>query len=178
MTPDYIFLIMMNFELRPWNLDDLSSLVEQANNPRIARFMTDQFPHPYTPENGKNFISMASGRNPQTIMAIAVDGKAVGGIGLHPQQDIYCRNAEMGYWLGEAYWGHGIMTRAIIEMIKYGFGLPGIDRIFARPFATNLPSQKVLQKAGFVLEATLTKSIFKNGESIDECIYATRRPGI
>ncbi len=111
----------MNFELRSWRLDDLSSLVEQADNPRIARFMTDQFPHPYTLENGKHFIDMAAGLHPQTIMAIAVDGKAVGGIGLHPQHDIYRRNAEMGYWLGEAYWGKGIMTRAIKEMTSYGF---------------------------------------------------------
>ncbi len=168
----------MNFELRSWRLDDLSSLVEQADNPRIARFMTDQFPHPYTLENGKHFIDMAAGLHPQTIMAIAVDGKAVGGIGLHPQHDIYRRNAEMGYWLGEAYWGKGIMTRAIKEMTSYGFAHLNIDRIFARPFATNQPSRKALQKAGFVLEATLKKSIFKNGAFIDECIYSTLRlPG-
>lgn len=165
----------MNFTLRPWNINDLDSLVKNANNPNIAKFMTDGFPHPYTKEKGISFIEMATKDNPIHIFAIDVDGKAVGGIGIHPQQDIMKKNAELGYWLGEAYWGKGIVSEAIKQMIDFAFTTYVINRVFARPFGTNLASQKVLEKCGFKLEARFEKVIFKNGEYLDELVYAIRK---
>ena len=165
----------MNFKLRPWSEKDLDSLVSFANNGKIAQFMTDQFPHPYHKENGKAFIDFASKGDPPNIMAIEINGLASGGIGLHPQHDVYRKNAEMGYWLAEPFWGKGIITRAVREMVAYGFENFDIERIFARPFRSNKASQKVLQKAGFVLEATLEKTVFKNGKFDDEMIYGIRR---
>lgn len=164
----------MDFTLRPWNNEDLESLVKYANNYKIARFMTDQFPHPYTIEKGNAFIEFVTKDSPLHIFAIAIENEAVGGIGLHPQFDIQRKNAELGYWLGEPFWGHGIITKAVIQMVNYGFKNFDINRIFARPFGTNIASQKVLEKAGFQLEARFEKSLFKNGEYLDELIYAVR----
>ena len=165
----------MQYKLRPWTTNDLDSLVTFANNISIAKFMTNKFPHPYTREAGENFITYAMQGNPVNIFAIEVDGKAVGGIGIHPSSDIESKNAEMGYWLAEPYWGNGIITGAIKQMIEYGFKNFDINRIFARPFGTNIASQKVLAKAGFVLEATFDKTYFKNGEYLDELVYAVRK---
>jgi len=165
----------MNFKLRPWSMDDLDSLVEFANNPGIAKNMTDKFPHPYTIEAGKRFIEFATNDNPVHIFAIEINGKAAGGIGLHPQDDIQCKNAELGYWLAEPYWGKGIITNAIIQMVEYGFKTWDINRIFARPFGPNIGSQKVLEKAGFTLEGKFEKTLFKNNEFVDEMVYAIRR---
>jgi len=165
----------MNFTLRPWTPGDLPGLVEYGSNPEIARNMTDQFPHPYTEERGRAFIAMATAETPHRILAIEVDERAVGGIGLHPQADIHRRNAELGYWLAQPYWGQGIMTRAVVRMVDYGFKTFDIDRIFARPFGTNIASQKVLEKAGFKLEARFEKTLVKNGQYLDELIYAVRR---
>ena len=165
----------MQFILRPWTINDLDSLVTFANNSKIAKFMTNKFPHPYTREAGENFIAYAMQGNPVNIFAIEVEGKAVGGIGIHPSSDIECKNAEMGYWLAEPYWGNGIITDAIKQMIEYGFNNFDINRIFARPFGTNIGSQKVLEKAGFGLEATFDKTLFKNGEYLDELVYAIRK---
>jgi [ribosomal protein S5]-alanine N-acetyltransferase len=137
--------------------------------------MTDRFPHPYTKEDAINFIQMASSGTPPNILAIEVEGKAAGGIGLHIQPDIYRKNAEMGYWLGEPFWGKGITTKAIIQMVDYGFHHWDINRIFARPFGTNKASQRVLVKAGFSLEGRFEKTLFKNEEYLDELIYAIRR---
>ena len=86
-----------------------------------------------------------------------------------------CKNAELGYWLAEPFWGKGIITYAIQEMVEYGFKTFDITRIFAIPFGTNIASQKALEKAGFILEARLNKTIFKNGEYQDELIYAIRK---
>jgi [ribosomal protein S5]-alanine N-acetyltransferase len=165
---------MIEFTLRAWTTQDLDSLVAYANNSNIARFMMNVFPHPYGPENGKAFIDMAM-KEPQRFFAIDLEGKAIGGIGLHPQQDVYARNAELGYWLAEPYWGKGIVTRAVSQMVKHGFEHFDITRIFARPFGNNPASQKVLEKAGFILEARLEKTLFKNGEYQDELIYAVRK---
>ncbi|TND10575.1 MAG: hypothetical protein FD123_217 [Bacteroidetes bacterium] len=166
---------MTDFSLRPWALADLHSLVKYANNPKIAQNMTDQFPHPYTEEKGSAFINNAAAGSPVHIFAIDINGEACGGIGLHPQSDVHCKNAELGYWLAEPFWGKGIIPQAIARIVDYGFKTFAIDRIFARPYGTNTASQRVLEKAGFVLEARFEKTIFKNGAYLDELIYATRR---
>lgn len=165
----------MNFTLRPWTINDLDNLVKFANNEKIAKYMTDQFSHPYTIEKGRSFIEFASKPSPLHVFAIDVNGQAVGGIGVHPQTDIHSKNAELGYWLAEPFWGKGIVTKSVRQMIDYGFKNFDIDRIFARPFGTNKGSQKVLEKAGFILEAKFEKTLFKNGEYFDEMVYAVRR---
>jgi RimJ/RimL family protein N-acetyltransferase len=162
----------MNFRLRKWNEADLNSLVKYANNWNVAKWMTNGFPHPYTQEDGKAYLSMIANDNPVKVFAIEVNGEAVGSIGIFPQSDIHEKSAEMGYWLAEEYWGKGIMTNAIQEIVEYGFQTFDIVRIYARPFSTNLKSNRVLEKAGFVLEARLKKALFKNGEFMDEIIYA------
>ena len=162
----------MNSKLRKWNEADLNSLVKYANNINIAKWLTNGFPYPYTQEDGKAYLSTAIDDNPLKVFAIEVNGEAVGSIGIYPQSDIHEKNAEIGYWLAEAYWGQGIMTKAIREIIEYGFQTFDIVRIFARPFSTNLKSQRVLEKAGFQLEARLKNALYKKGTFMDELIYA------
>jgi len=165
----------MLFTLRPFTQNDIPSLVKYANNIKIAQFMTNQFPNPYTEEKGRAFIMFANSNSPVHIMAIEINGEAAGGIGLHPQTDIHAKNAELGYWLGEPFWGNGIITRAIPQMIEYGFSNFEINRIFARPFGSNLASQRVLEKNGFVLEARYHQTLYKNGKFEDELVYAVRK---
>ena len=165
----------MEFTLRPLTESDIESFVYYANNPKIAKNLTNRFPHPYTLENGKEFLSMIEESDPPNVLTIDIEGRSVGAIGIHPQSDIQCKNAEMGYWLAEPFWGKGIVTNAVIQMVEYGFKNWDIDRIFARPFGPNIGSQKVLEKAGFTLEARFEKTLFKNGEYLDELVYAVRR---
>lgn len=165
---------MTPFQLRPWQISDLDSLVVHANNPHIARNLTNAFPHPYTREAGENFIQYASAPG-KMVFAIIVDGQAVGGIGVHPQSDIFSKNAEMGYWLSETYWGQGIVSAAIEEIVNHAFANSKLERIFARPFGSNQASCRVLEKNGFVLEARLHQTIYKNEKYEDELIYAIRR---
>jgi ribosomal-protein-alanine N-acetyltransferase len=164
----------MEFKLREWRESDLQSLVKYANNFAIAKNMTNKFPHPYNEDNGKNFIAFAKA-NSDRMFCIEINGEACGGAGLHTQEDIHCRNMELGYWLAEPFWGKGIVPGVVKQMIEIGFKNFDIDRIFARPFGHNLASQKVLEKSGFVLEGKFEKTLFKNGEYIDELIYAVRR---
>lgn len=165
----------MNFRLRPWTITDLPSLVKYANNREIAANLTDRFPFPYNEEHGKQFITMATSHDPMRIFAIEVNGEAAGGIGLHPQDDVWRLNAELGYWLAEPYWGNGIISAAIAQTVHYGFNTLPIQRIFARPFGRNLASQKVLEKNGFVLESTIPSILIKNGVMEDELVYGIRK---
>lgn len=161
--------------LRPWQINDIDDLIAYANNPHIAANLTNAFPYPYTLDHGKAFIEMTSTHQPTRVFAITLEDKAIGGIGLHPQSDIYARNAELGYWLAEPFWGKGIMSEAVQQITEYGFTTFDIDRIFARPFGSNIGSQRVLEKSGFILEAHLKNTLFKNGKYEDELIYAMRR---
>ena len=165
----------MEFKLREWENEDLGNLVKYANNKKIASKLTNKFTYPYTEENGKWFINFSKSHNPRLIFAIDIEGQAVGSIGVHPQEDIFRKNAELGYWLAEPYWGRGIITSAIERMVDYGFKTFDLDRIFARPFGSNIGSQRVLEKAGFKLEAKFESTIYKMGQYEDELVYAIRK---
>lgn len=161
-----------NISLRLWEISDINDLIEYANNPNIAQNMTNAFPHPYTKEAGLKFIEIAQSHSPAQVFAICVNNHAVGAIGVHPQQDIHEKCAELGYWLAESFWGKGIMSWTVKQMIAYAFQNFDIVRLYARPFSSNEGSQKVLEKCGFNLEARLKKSIYKNGTYLDELIYS------
>lgn len=137
--------------------------------------MTDGFPHPYTIEKGKEFLSNAQKASPANILAIEADGKLIGSIGIHPLNDIYAQNAELGYWIAEPYWGKGITTKAIEKIVEYTFENFKITRIFAKPFGRNMASRRVLEKAGFVFEAEFKNTILKNGVLEDELVYGIRK---
>ncbi|HQV07473.1 MAG TPA: GNAT family protein, partial [Chitinophagaceae bacterium] len=154
---------------------DIDALVEYGNNYNIARNMRNIFPHPYTNQDAVKFLERTIPLRPVNIFAIDINGKASGGIGVFPQDDIMCKNAELGYWLAEPFWGKGIITKAIGQVVAYGFKTFDIDRIYAIPFGTNIASQKALEKAGFRLEARFDKTIFKNGVYYDELVYAIRK---
>lgn len=163
----------MEFQLREWRPSDKDSMVEYANNPNIAKWLTNQFPCPYTAKDADDYLHMIKNDHPTKVFAITVNDKAVGSIGIFPQSDIHEKSAEIGYWLAEPYWGNGIMSKAIRQIVNYGFNTFDIIRIYARPFSTNIGSQKALEKAGLKLEAKLSKALYKNGEVLDELIYVT-----
>lgn len=166
----------MNITLRPWSKNDLDILIEYANNPHIAQNLRDGFPHPYTRQDGKTFISSVCTENPTKVFAITIDNNhPIGSIGVFPQTDIHRKNAEIGYWLAEPFWGKGIMADAVRQMVDYGFRTFDINRIFASPFGNNKASQRVLEKSGFTLEARLEKTLYKDGKFLDEYIYGIRR---
>jgi len=123
----------MEYTLREWRLSDLESLVKHANNYNIAKWLTNRYPYPYTKNDGKAFIKSVSKDTTSNVFAIEIKGEAVGSIGITLQSDIHEKNAEIGYWLSEKYWGNGIMSKAITEIVDYGFKTFDIVRIFARP---------------------------------------------
>lgn len=157
--------------LREFTREDRDALVSLANNRKIADNLRDGFPHPYTLENADIFIEDAQSWNPPRRFCIEKNGAYVGNIGLHPNTDIYRMNAEIGYFIGEPFWGQGIASQAVKMMVAYGFEHLNLHRIEAGVFSYNVASAKVLENAGFQLEGTAKESIFKNGKFWDELKY-------
>lgn len=167
---------MSSFILRPFLPSDLSSLVQHANDPTVAEFMTDAFASPFTEEAGREFLEEAILLDLPLRRCIDVDGACIGAIGLHAKPDLWRRNMELGYWLGKAHRGQGIMSGAIRQMVELGFAtFPEVNRIHASPFGSNIASQRALEKAGFTLEAKFLGNLVKNDVVQDEWIYAIRR---
>lgn len=151
---------------------DASSLAMHANNPNVARQLRDRFPHPYTMRDARRFIDSIAGMHPPTTFVIDVSGDAVGAVGFSPGGDIERYSAEIGYWLGEPYWHRGIVSEALQIVSEYAFRDCGVLRLFALPFADNTGSRRVLEKAGYSLEAILRSSAVKFAEVRDQALYA------
>src|SRR5947207_9963945 len=162
--------------VRSWTNDDLGSLVKYADNRKIWLNLRDRFPHPYTRRDGRDFIHLARSQRPETMFAIDVDGEAAGGIGFVPLTDVERVSAEIGYWLGEPFWGRSIATEALIAVTKHAIETHGLTRLFAVPFAGNAASCRVLEKAGYVLEGRLRRSAIKDGRILDQLQYAFIKP--
>lgn len=160
-------------KLRVVTKNDKISLVKYANNKKIAYNLRNVFPHPYSEEDADDFIKSANENNPEKlILAIDLNGELIGCLGAFQQEDIYSKNAEIGYWLAEPFWGQGYISTALKKFIPMVFENMDIIRIYAEPFENNIGSKKALVKAGFKLEATLKNNIFKNGEVLSSCIYS------
>ncbi len=166
--------IGLGVQIRKWNMIDASNLAELLNNKKIMDNLRDGLPFPYTVKDAEEFIAaMLSADEEKTFaFAITIDDKAVGSIGVFRCENIHFRTAEMGYYIGEPYWGKGIMTSAVRQTCQYIFENTDIIRIFAEPFGSNIASCRVLEKAGFQLEGLLRKNAVKNGQVLDMKMYA------
>jgi len=158
--------------VRSWQTADAESLVAHANNRKIWMNLRDAFPHPYTKHHARDFIRAVRQREPETTFAIAVNGEAVGSIGFVMHPDVERVSAEIGYWLAEPFWGRGITTDALKGVTEHAMAAHGLTRMYALPFAWNAPSCRVLEKAGYVLEARLRCSAIKDGHLTDQLQYA------
>ena len=164
--------------LRPLVTADAESLARHANDHGVWRNLRDRFPHPYTVADAQAYIAHAAARPVQTSFGIVVDGQAIGNIGLMLGEDIARRSAEVGYWIGRAFWGRGIAVDALRATTQYAFDTLALARVFAVPFATTSRSVRVLEKAGYVKEGVMRHSAVKEGRLLDQLLYAAYSPSV
>ncbi len=163
------------YVLRPFRKRDIPSLVRYADNINVARNLRDSFPYPYSAADAEGWVKFTSQQNPPRNLAIASDGEAFGGIGLRLHDDVHRCSAEVGYWIGEPFWGRGITAQALSVFTQYAFHNFTVERIYAGVFERNTSSVRVLEKAGYRYEATLQRGVIKDGVVMDELIYVTLR---
>jgi len=161
--------------LRSWEWRDRDAIVRHANNRKVSLNLRDRFPYQYTDRDARNWLDAVIGLEPETNFAIDVAGEAVGGIGYTMQYDVARRSAEIGYWLGEDFWGRGIATESLIAVTNHAFANHDLCRVFAHVFDWNQASARVLEKAGYAFEGRMRKSVTKEGQTIDQLMYAMIR---
>ncbi len=165
-----------NFTLRSWRREDMPLLVGLANNRKIYDNLRDLFPYPYTMRDAAKWLEYVElNDTPPRFFAIEFDGELAGSIAAEFKADIYRKNVEIGYWLGEIYWNRGIMTEAIRLITDYIFANFDTLRVYAEPFADNAGSRKALEKVGFTCEVVFREYVIKNNEIKDSCIYSVLR---
>ncbi len=158
--------------LREFNDNDKYTLPGLCNNFKIWLHLRDSFPYPYKESDAVEFISMVNKQKPALTFAIVYNTELVGAIGLVIETDVYRKNAEVGYWIAEPYWGNGIAQASLELICEYGFEKLSLLRIYAKVFANNPASMRVLEKAGFIKECISVKAAIKNKEILDVHQYA------
>ena len=161
-----------DYVVRSYHSGDVAALMKYADNAAIARQLLDHFPNPYTEEAAHEWLREAHKQDPEVSFAIATPEELIGGIGLLLRDDVFRRTAEVGYWLGEPFWGRGIATFALQAFTRWAFRELGFARIQAQVYEINPASRRVLEKAGFTLEGRLRKGAIKNGQLMDLYLYA------
>ena len=161
--------------LRAWKPGDEAALARHADNRAVWRNMTDRFPHPYTIEDAARWVGCLQRGAAGDHFAIAVDDAPVGGCGFIPRADMERFTADVGYWLGEAFWGRGIASAALGALTDYLFEHTAFERLQAIVYEWNPASMRVLERNGYVREGWLRRSAIKDGRLIDRAIYARLR---
>lgn len=162
--------------IRPWAESDAEPLQRQANNRAVSIHLRDRFPYPYGPEQARTFLGWVTKQASPTVWAIEVNGEAAGGIGIELHTDIERVSAEIGYWLGQPYWGRGIATEALRAVTAEAFARFEITRLYAVPFADHRASVRVLEKCGYVREGHMRQSAIKEGKIRDQLLFAVYKP--
>ena len=148
-----------------------------ANNKKVSQNLTDDFPFPYQLSDAIDFINLCKTLDPsvERQYLITVNGEAAGGFGIFFKKGIYRKISSFGYWLGEKFWGRGIMTRVVKFAVNYVFTNFDIMRISIGIFARNTGSKRVLEKSGFKCEGLFKKFFYKDDEYCDGLIYTIMR---
>lgn len=152
--------------LRPFEHGDAAEVQRLAGNRAIAD-TTLNIPHPYEDGMAEEWISthktkMQSGEIATFAIIREVDDQLIGAIGLTIERRF--ERAELGYWIGEPYWGSGYCSEAAKRIVRHGFENLRLNRIHAWYLERNPQSGRVLEKIGMLNEGIARQHIKKHGK--------------
>jgi len=166
--------------LRPFALADAREVERLAGDRAIAA-TTLRIPHPYPSGAAIEWIGghgQAFEEDEAVTFAVVrrADDALVGAIGL--MLDMAHDHAEMGYWIGVPYWGHGYCTEAARAVVRYAFETRGLHRVYAHIMKENVASGRVLEKIGMRREGEFPEHVRKDGRFVDIVYYGMLRGDI
>jgi len=142
--------------LRPWKERDAKDLYQEARNPKIGPIAG--WPIHTSLENSLDIIKNVLSKEDTFAVVLKSNNKAVGSIGLmrgkESNIDINDDEAEIGYWIGESYWGKGLIPEAVRELIRYSFEELNLNKVWCGYFEGNNNSKRVQEKCGFIYSHT------------------------
>lgn len=154
-------------ELINYNQDFSADFARIRNDKDVLSYAYDSVPFPFTEKDASEWISKQMNHNPPRRLLVIWNNQLVGEIGITLKEDIFRLNAEIGYFIGKAYWGNGIVTKAIALMTDYVFKNFEVIRINAGVMKPNKTSMRALEKNGFQLEIIRKQEVIKNNEIMD-----------
>jgi RimJ/RimL family protein N-acetyltransferase len=161
----------MNVTLREWKKSDAAALAKIANNKKVWDNVRDRLPYPYTKKDAKEWLALVKKQKTTTTFCVEVDGEMAGSVGFTLKEDVYRKNAEIGYFIGEEFWGKGVATEAVRQLVEYIQKNFDLARIYAEVFEYNKASMKVLEKNGFYLECIRKRAAIKNDIILDDYVW-------
>ena len=161
--------------LRQPTLADAPFIAQLANNKKIWNNVRNGMPHPYGLADAEAFIGQVIKEDGPAVKVIVQERTIAGLVGLHPADDVYSGTAELGYWIGEPFWGQGVASEAVRQIIEIGFEELKLRRIYASVYEHNLASMRVLEKNGFEREGVARAAVMKNGVVLDEVRFGLVR---
>jgi [ribosomal protein S5]-alanine N-acetyltransferase len=163
--------------LRPFALGDAPDVQRLAGAREVAS-TTLNIPHPYAAGMAEQWIathqeSYARGEFVIFAIVLRANQALIGATSLHIHRPHV--QAELGYWIGTAYWNHGYCSEAAQAVLRYGFDVLGLHRIHASYMTRNPASGRVMQKIGMTYEGCLRQHVQKWGIFEDIAIYGILR---
>lgn len=166
----------VHIALRDYKDADIDAIHSLLNNYDVSRFLSSRIPFPYTRDDAVWWVE--TGSKNEITRVIDFNQQLVGIIGVARGQYENYRCGELGYWLGQPFWGKGLATLAVSEMTEMIFSETDIVRLFAPIYGPNKASMRVAEKCGYTLEGIAAKAIFKDGRFYDEYVYARLKEGL
>jgi len=164
-------------EFKEYSLEYAEIFATLRNNPNVLNNGYDKTPNPYTKQDAIDFINTQLGKKTPERFLIFFDDQLAGEIGISIKDDVFRLNGEIGYFIGEPFWGKGLATEAIRKMTEYAFATFDIIRIVAGVFEFNKASMRALEKNGYYLESIRKKAVIKNGKIISDYIWVKLKDG-
>lgn len=162
--------------LRDYREADIDAIHQLLNNYDVSRFLSSRIPFPYTREDAVWWVNTGSQNEITRVIVFNQQLAGIIGVARGPHENYRC--GELGYWLGEPFWGRGLATLAVSRMTEMIFNETDIVRLFAPIYDCNKASMRVVEKCGYKLEGVAKTSIFKDGRFYDEHIYARLKADI
>lgn len=162
---------MTDIILRSWKNEDAQDLTAIADNKNIWNNVRDRLPSPYTINDANDWIAFTQKENPKINFAVEYKGVLAGSAGCLLKDDVTRKSIEIGYFIGEKFWGKGIATETVKLITEYVVKEFKPIRIYAEVFEHNKASMRVLQKNGFYLEGIRKNAVIKNNIVLDDYIW-------
>lgn len=156
--------------LRPLNESDVVDIKNNITNSLVEFLPT--IPFPYKISDAKNFLKYVKKSSTELVWGIEYNSRIIGTITIIKEDFDKVR---ISYLLNEAYQRKGIMFEAVLNIIDHCFTVIKVNKIYTGVISSNLPSLKLLEKAGFMKDGVHREHILNKGVYVDEIIYSLLR---